>query len=142
MMNDEGYPCLMFPDLHRFLPCLLLCFFHQIAVADCVDSIRWSIQPVQCNGLRNGFLYIDHVFGGNPPYYFSLDGQSLSTRPTFYWLAAGEYTLRVKDDSGCTREWLIVMTEPELLQVKLRTSDTLVVAGPLFPRCGKWRRSR
>ena len=69
---------------------------------------------------------------GNPPYYFSLDGQSYSTRPTFDRLAAGEYTLRVKDESGCTKAWTIVMSEPELLQVKLRSTDTLVVAGTAF----------
>lgn len=118
--------------LHRFLSCLLFCLLSHIAAADCVDSIRWSIRPVQCNGLRNGFLYIDSVFGGNPPYYFSLDGQSFSTRPTFDRLAAGEYTLQVRDDSGCTKEWTVTMTEPELLQVKLRTTDTLVVAGAVF----------
>lgn len=122
----------MFPDLYRCLSFLLFCFFQQLSAADCVDSIRWSIEPVQCNGLRNGFLYIDTVFGGNPPYYFSLDGQSFSTRPSFDRLAAGEYTLWVKDDSGCTKGWPIVMTEPELLQVKLRTSDTLVVEGTPF----------
>lgn len=122
----------MFPDFYRHLSLLLFCCFYHFATADCVDSVRWSVEPVQCNGLRNGFLYIDSVFGGNPPYYFSLDGQSFSTRPTFDRLAAGEYTLRVKDDSGCVREWSVLMTEPEFLQVKLHTTDTLVVAGAAF----------
>ena len=124
--------CFMFPALHRRFFFLLACFLCQTAAADCVDSIRWSVDPVQCNGLRNGILRIDSVFGGEPPYYFSLDGQSFSTRPTFDRLAAGAYLLRVKDNTGCSKEWVVVVTEPELLQVKLRTTDTLVVSGALF----------
>ncbi len=122
----------MFPALHHHFSCLFLCFICQIAAADCVDSIRWSVDPVQCNGLRNGIIHVDSIFGGEPPYYFSLDGQSFSTRPTFDRLAAGEYILRVKDNSGCAKEWTVVVTEPELLQVKLRTSDSLVVPGEVF----------
>ncbi len=122
----------MFPASHISLLCLLTCFICQRAAADCVDSIKWSVDPVQCNGLRNGILHIDSVFGGEPPYYFSLDGQSFSTRPSFDRLAAGAYNLRVKDNTGCTKEWAVLVTEPELLQVKLRTTDTLVVSGALF----------
>lgn len=87
---------------------------------------------MQCNGLRNGIIHVDSIFGGESPYYFSLDGQSFSTRPVFDRLVAGEYTLRVKDNAGCTRTWTITVTEPELLQVKLRTTDTLVVPGQPF----------
>lgn len=118
--------------LHRHFLCLLCCCFGKIAFADCVDSVSLTIRPVHCNGLRDGYIQVDTVFGGESPYYFSLDGQSFSTRPVFDHLWPGNYQLWIKDDTGCTRQWSVLIAEPELLQVKLHTSDTLVVAGAPF----------
>ncbi len=122
----------MLPYLNRYFLRLLFCFFGPLTFADCVDSLWLTVQPVQCNGLRDGLLRIDSVFGGEAPYYFSLDGQSFSTRPSFDYLWPGEYKLWVKDASGCAKEWPVLITEPELLQVRLHATDTLVVAGVPF----------
>ena len=122
----------MLPFLHQYFLCLLFCAFGRTVIADCVDSLWLTVQPVQCNGLRNGLIQVDSAFGGKPPYYFSLDGQSFSTRPSFDHLWPGTYQLWVKDASGCAKQWLVVVNEPELLQVKLRTTDSLVVAGVIF----------
>ncbi len=122
----------MLPFLHRLYTCLLFCSFAAGAFADCVDSLSVTVQPVQCNGLRNGLIRIDSVYGGMPPYYFSLDGQSFSTRPSFDRLWPGNYQLWVKDALGCAKQWSIIIHEPELLQVALRSSDTSVVAGVPF----------
>ncbi|MEO6040163.1 MAG: hypothetical protein ABIQ93_17245 [Saprospiraceae bacterium] len=97
-----------------------------------MDSLGLTVQPVQCNGLRNGLIQIDTVYGGMPPYYFSLDGQSFSTRPSFDHLWPGHYQLWVKDALGCAKQWPVIVTEPELLQVYLHASDTSVVAGVPF----------
>ncbi len=122
----------MLPCLHRHFLCFLFCLSTAAAIADCVDSLSMTVQPVQCNGLRNGLIRIDSVYGGMPPFYFSLDGQSFSTRPSFDRLWPGNYQLWVRDALGCTKQWPVVINEPELLQVLLHSTDTSVVAGIPF----------
>jgi len=95
----------------------------------CVDSVRLTIQPVQCFGLRNGLIRIDTVFGGERPFYFSIDGQTFSTRPEFESLWAGDYLIYVRDASGCVWETSVYVPEPEELKVKLTASDTVIEAG-------------
>lgn len=101
----------------------------QYATASGVDSVRVVVTPVQCFGLRNGVIQVDSVFGGQKPYYYSLDGQSFTTNPIFDRLWAGEYILHVRDASGGTRIWNVVVKEPAELLVKLIASDSVVVAG-------------
>lgn len=121
--------------MYNFTPALLLyfLFFSAFSVAaHGIDSIRTTITPVQCYGLRNGELRVDSVFGGLGPYYFSLDEQSFTTNPTFDRLWAGKYTLYVRDGSGNTWHWPFVVQEPPELLVKLAASDSSVVAGEPF----------
>lgn len=94
-----------------------------------VDSIRVVVTPVQCYGLRNGAIRVDSVFGGQKPYYYSIDGQTYTTNPLFDRLWAGEYMLHVRDASGGERNWSLQVKEPAELVVKLLASDTTVVAG-------------
>jgi len=94
-----------------------------------VDSIRTIVTPVQCYGLRNGVIHVDTVFGGEKPFFYSLDGQTFTTNPTFDRLWAGSYTLYVRDASGGTKNWPILIKEPPELQVKLVVSAMSVIAG-------------
>jgi hypothetical protein len=111
----------------------LLCFFTVfLAKASEVDSVRTIVTPVQCFGLRNGMIQVDTVFGGEKPFYYSLDGQTFTTNPTFDHLWAGEYTLYVRDASGGTKDWPITVKEPAELQVQLQVSKTTVLAGERF----------
>lgn len=97
--------------------------------ADCTDSVHVTVRPVQCFGLRNGAIEIKEIFGGTAPFFFSLDGQSYSTRPVLDLLWAGEYTLYVRDSTGCVQTYPVSVTQPEELRVFLSLSDTSVVAG-------------
>jgi hypothetical protein len=94
-----------------------------------VDSIHTVITPVQCHGLRNGMIQVDTVFGGEKPFYYSLDGQSFTTNPIFDRLWAGDYSLFVRDASGGISIWPFKIKEPAELQVKLVASETKVSAG-------------
>lgn len=104
-------------------------FASNLTVTDCLDSLHVTVKPVQCFGLRNGAIYIDSVYGGKAPFYFSLDGHSFSTRPEFDRLWAGTYTLWVRDATGCDHTEEILVPEPEELRIHLMASDSLVVAG-------------
>lgn len=97
-----------------------------------VDSIRTYVTPVQCYGLRNGMIHVDTVFGGEKPFYYSLDGQTFTTNPTFDRLWAGEYLLYVRDASGGTKSWAFLVKEPAELRVELIVSATSVLAGERF----------
>lgn len=95
----------------------------------CVDSLWYKVEPVQCYGLRNGKITIKKVFGGVPPYFYSIDGQSFSTNPAFDHLWAGEYSLSVRDGSGCVKTIALKLSEPSELILKLVADDSSVVAG-------------
>lgn len=50
---------------------------------------------------KDGTLSV-RASGGNPPYTYSLDGTSFQAAARFERLAAGNYTVTVKDNLGCT----------------------------------------
>jgi len=97
-----------------------------------VDSIRVIVTPVQCYGLRNGVIHVDTVFGGEKPYFYSLDGQTFTTNPTFDLLWAGDYLLYVRDASGGTKSWPFLIQEPDELMVKLVVNSSSIMAGEPF----------
>jgi hypothetical protein len=84
---------------------------------------------VQCYGLRNGIIQVDTVFGGEKPFFYSLDGHSFSTNPTFDLLWPGTYTLYVRDASLCVKERQVYMPEPEELKVQLFAEKDAVTTG-------------
>jgi hypothetical protein len=116
--------------LHRFLPAaLLFVWFSSGSRAACIDSIHVAINPVQCYGLRNGAVHVDTVFGGEKPFFYSLDGQSFSTNPLFDHLWPGNYTIYIRDASNCVREWFVSVPEPEELRVYLSVDADSITAG-------------
>ncbi len=117
--------------LFRLLPTALLFLSLQKINANppCPDSVRLNVHSVQCYGLRNGIIEVDTVYGGIRPFYFSIDGQTFSTNPIFDHLWPGAYTLYVRDVSGCIRQWLVTVPEPEELVVHLSLEKDTVAAG-------------
>lgn len=115
--------------LRLFPAALLFVWFQRSAVAGCVDSVHLKVKPVQCYGLRNGVVRVDTVYGGEKPFFYSIDGQSFSTNPTFDHLWPGEYILYVRDASNCVRHWPVTVPEPEELQVRLFADADKVAAG-------------
>lgn len=108
---------------------LLLLWFRVFAGASCVDSIELDIHSVQCYGLRNGVIRVDAVFGGEKPYFYSIDGQSFSTNSTFDRLWPGAYTIYVRDASGCVKQWQVTVPEPEELEVYLFADKDTAIEG-------------
>lgn len=116
--------------LFRLLPAALLYLcFPDFAVSACVDSVRLDINSVKCYGLRNGIIIVDTVFGGEKPFFYSIDGQSFSTNPLFDRLWPGDYTVYVRDASGCIKQWQANVPEPEELTVGLFADFDTVTAG-------------
>ncbi len=116
--------------LLRYLPVSLLLFcFQGLSLAACVDSIDLEIHSVECYGLRNGIIKVSAVYGGEKPFYYSIDGQSFSTNSTFDRLWPGAYTVYVRDASGCVKQWQTIVPEPEELEVYLFSNKDTVVEG-------------
>lgn len=109
------------------LPLFPLFFIFVVAYGQ--DSIQLKVTPVQCYGLRNGSIEVVEVFWGTAPFYYSLDGQSYSTRPVFDLLRAGEYQMYVRDSTGYEEIYPILVDEPDELRVKLIVADSSVVSG-------------
>ena len=107
----------------------MLLWFRVFANASCVDSLELDIHSVQCYGLRNGVIQVSAVFGGEKPYFYSLDGQSFSTNSTFDRLWPGVYTIYVRDASNCIRQWQVTVPEPEELAVHLFADKDTAIEG-------------
>ncbi|WP_026814966.1 hypothetical protein, partial [Arenibacter certesii] len=58
------------------------------------------IQSYTC--LQSASIQVQNVTGGTPGYTYSIDGVTFVTGDTFTGLSTGNYTITVKDASGCT----------------------------------------
>lgn len=118
----------MYPLVKSFSLFLVL-FGLSLESSACVDSVWYQIDTVRCNGSRDGGIMVTKVFGGQEPYYFSIDGQSFSTNPSFDHLWTGAYTLSVRDGSGCVTTLSVNVPEPDEMTVWIKASDTSIIAG-------------
>ncbi|MCG8305829.1 MAG: hypothetical protein MI975_00460 [Cytophagales bacterium] len=74
-----------------------------------VDNVKVSIE-----GKATGEITVSAT-GGADPYMFSIDGSTFQTSGLFSNLAAGDYTLTVKDANECTDSEMVTVAEvPEV----------------------------
>ncbi|SDK60772.1 gliding motility-associated C-terminal domain-containing protein [Catalinimonas alkaloidigena] len=77
-----------------------------------------------CSGGLNGEIRITEVSGGTGPYRYSLNGGAYQESGVFTGLAAGDYTIRVQDVSGCPRAFDYTLTSPEAITFKTSFTPT------------------
>ena len=92
-------------------------------VEECFDLINPSPLEGQtnlmdnlCHGDQNGVIELLGV-GGSPPYIYTLNDEPFQTSNLFEELPAGNYQVRLRDDSGCEWEENIEIIEPGPLSV-------------------------
>ncbi len=73
---------------------------------------------VACNGEATGQITLAHT-GGWTPHVYSVNGGVFGPSPVFGGLSVGTYTFTVSDDSSCTDQLSVTVTEPPLLTVGL-----------------------
>lgn len=88
-----------------------------------------SVEPIRCYGISDGLISVAQVVGGQAPYFYSIENQDFGVQSSFQDLSPGHYTLRIRDDFGCTWEDTVQLTAPEPLSVALTASDTALVLG-------------
>lgn len=91
--------------------------------------ILTPIKNVSCNGAATG-SFTASGSGGSGLYSYSLDGAPFSAVQTFSGLAAGHYTVKVKDANGCQTSAIAVdITEPPLLSANIDTQTNVLCNG-------------
>ena len=80
-----------------------------------------------CNHLNNGTATVT-VSGGTPSYNYTWMPGNIKT-PTITNLAAGTYTLTVKDLKGCTATPLVTITQPAVLTVNIINQSNISCNG-------------
>ncbi len=78
-----------------------------------IDSVQ--VTPITCNGQTNGSLKV-FAGGGAIPYQYAINAGAFGSASTFGGLAAGTYTLTVKTSNGCTKDTIITLSQPSVLQ--------------------------
>lgn len=69
-----------------------------------------------CFGDRNGRISIV-ANGGKRPYKYSLDGENFTNAAEWAGLFAGNYVVTIRDDNGCFFDSLVIITEPEAIEI-------------------------
>ena len=83
-----------------------------ILLSEGSPDLSYVITPANCPDFPNGSIQIDSVWGGSPPYLYSINQSPLQEQDSFTGLEAGSYTLTVEDVDGCLRSY-DVMIESE-----------------------------
>jgi hypothetical protein len=85
-------------------------FTKTIAKADSL-SYTFTKNNIPCFGINNGTIIVT-VSGGKPPYQFKLGTGTFGFSGTFSGLAAGSYTIQIKDSNNCSKFLTTQITQP------------------------------
>ena len=81
-----------------------------------------TISDVSCFGDSDGYIVIDSITDGNPPYLCSFDGSAFTPAKQFSNLNPGQHTLIILDASGCETELIFTVGEPQEVTVEIEGS--------------------
>ena len=84
--------------------------------------------PVTCFGGNNGSINATAT-SGTTPYEFSKNGTAFQSTGAFGTLTAGNYTITLKDNLGCTATATTIVTQPPLLEVSITSSSPSICNG-------------
>jgi SprB repeat/Secretion system C-terminal sorting domain len=100
----------------------------QFSVAEDM-TINESTVNVGCNGTATGSITVN-VSGGKSPFQFSKDGgATYQSSATFSGLSAGNYTITVKDASGCEAQKVVAVSENAPLTLSSTTISNVNCLG-------------
>ena len=78
-----------------------------------------TVSDVSCFGLGDGYILIDSIVGGQPPYTCSFNGMPFNDEKQFSNLSAGDYSITILDASGCTSTIEAEIVEPTEVTVSI-----------------------
>ena len=90
----------------------------------------YAVSNVLCNGGSSGVINATGL-NGTGVFQYSIDGGvTYQSSGTFSNLAAGTYNIRIRDNSGCTRDTTINISEPTVLSASASTSNATCSINP------------
>jgi len=90
-----------------------------VALSASIPNISIIISDVSCFGQADGLVSIDSVWGGVPPYVFSLNNAPFSANTQFGNLGPAQYLIQVMDAGGCETETSFSVAEPLEVTVEI-----------------------
>ncbi len=108
-----------------------------------------SVQHVSCSGGNDGAVFLSAT-GPNPPYTFSVAGQTNNTG-VFTGLVSGAYTATITDAVGCTSTLPFGINQPETLEADIALIEEIscsdandgslaaLVSGGVWPYAFQWQ---
>ena len=102
-------------------------------IAQAIVSSDYSGADISCNGLSDGEAAVNLSGGGfgNLTYDWQPGGQTTSTATN---LSAGNYTVTVSDDNGCTESASVTLTDPAVLLANISFDENITC----FNACDGW----
>lgn len=82
-----------------------------------IPSFVPIISGADCFGDSNGFITVDSITNGTPPYQISFNDEPFGSNTTFTNLSAGMYSIVVQDANGCESELDVTIEQPDELNV-------------------------
>ncbi len=94
------------------------------------DSIELTVDlnPPSCNLQIDGSIQL-FVSGGTEPYQYQLDSNGFGPGSLFNDLIAGNYTVSIQDDRGCTVEEEVLLLEPQPVIIDLGPEVIFIAPG-------------
>ncbi len=89
-----------------------------------------DIQNIRCTGDENGHIIVLGLQGGQPPYLYSLNGESAAAG-VFEDLGNGDYLLSLVDGNGCALDTTINISEPGQLALDLGPDQEIQLGEPV-----------
>lgn len=84
-----------------------------------LDAVTLQTTMPFCFGEASGTLTLGTVLGGTPPYQAIVAGQTIAIPGMVTGLAAGTYTIQVRDNLGCIWDTLVQLSDPPPLELDL-----------------------
>ncbi|MFZ2897355.1 MAG: gliding motility-associated C-terminal domain-containing protein, partial [Saprospiraceae bacterium] len=78
-----------------------------------------TTNDISCFGAADGFIFVETVTGGKPPYLFSFNGGPYSSQQQFSGLGGGDYLISIEDANGCETQVVATLIEPQELTAEL-----------------------
>ncbi|MBT6807975.1 MAG: T9SS type B sorting domain-containing protein, partial [Flavobacteriales bacterium] len=79
---------------------------------------------ITCNEANDGQINAINAIGGTPPYLYSVNGGAYHTNMAyFHSYGPGTYTVQVVDENNCSAQDIIIIEEPDELDVTITTSN-------------------
>lgn len=91
-----------------------------------IAGIQVEITAPGCSNDAGGSILVNEVFGGTPPFTFSLNGGAALSTGIFNQLRAGTYTLSIRDTNGC--EWEEGIIVPAALPIDIDLGLDLTIS--------------